>query len=271
MAGTTEAPETFDALRQRIRDRFPNLSPHLQRIARASLEEPNAFALNTTSVIAEGLGIQPSTLIRFAKDFGYDGFSDLQRVFRQRLIEGEASVRDQVLDTGSVATTDMRDVLDACLAAHQTALSRLGDSCDIDALTSAVQMLRTARHIYVAGLRRSRPIADYLVYGLIRGERACSTIDFAGGMAGPQVATITPQDVLVAIAFPPYSKPVVDVVMDAHVAGRRIIGITDSKASPLARYADASLLVESDAASRFQPISGVIALVQALLMAVTEP
>jgi DNA-binding MurR/RpiR family transcriptional regulator len=180
-------------------------------------------------------------------------------------------VRDQVLDTGREATTDMREVLDACLAAHQTVLSRLGETCDIAALTAAVQMLRAARHIYVAGLRRSRPIADYLVYGLIRGERACSTIDFAGGMAGPQVATIGPDDVLVAIAFPPYSKPVVDVVMDAHVAGRRIVGITDSEESPLSRYADASLLVDSDAASRFQPISGVIALVQALLMAVTEP
>jgi DNA-binding MurR/RpiR family transcriptional regulator len=90
-------------------------------------------------------------------------------------------------------------------------------------------------------------------------------------MAGPQVATITPQDVLVAIAFPPHSKPVVDIVMDAHVAVQRIIGITDSQASPLARYADDSLLVESDAASRFQPISGMIALVQALLMVVTEP
>jgi DNA-binding MurR/RpiR family transcriptional regulator len=271
MATTAEAPETFDALRQRIRDRFPNLSPHLQRIARASLEEPNGFALNTTSVIAEGLDIQPSTLIRFAKEFGYGGFSDLQRVFRQRLIEGEASVRDQVLEAAGTTTTDMREVLDACIDAHQKALSKLRDSGDVAAMTSAVQMLRSARHVYVAGLRRSRPIADYLVYGLIRGERACSTIDFAGGMAGPQVATISPEDVLVAIAFPPYSKPVVDLVMDAHVAGRRIVGITDVRESPLARYSDASLLVESDTASRFQPISGVIALVQALLMAVTQP
>ena len=74
-----------------------------------------------------------------------------------------------------------------------------------------------------------------------------------------------------AIAFPPYSQPVVDVVMDAHVAGRRIVGITDGEESPLSRYADAAFFVESEAASRFQPISGAITLVQALLMAVTEP
>ena len=90
--------ETFDGLRQRIRDRFPLLSPHLQRIARASFEEPNGFALNTTAKIAGDLEIQPSTLIRFAKEFGYSGFSDMQKVFRQRLIEGAPEPAVAALD-----------------------------------------------------------------------------------------------------------------------------------------------------------------------------
>ena len=88
------------------------------------------------------------------------------------------------------------------------------------------------RHVYVAGLRRSRPLADYLVYGLVRGERPSSLIDFAGGMAGPQISTFGPDDVLVTIAVPPYSQPVVDLVMDAHVSGRRILAITDGADSP---------------------------------------
>jgi DNA-binding MurR/RpiR family transcriptional regulator len=265
-------PETFDALRQRIRDRFPDLSPHLQRIARASLEEPNGFALNTTPVIAGELGIQPSTLIRFAKDFGYAGFSDLQRVFRQRLIEGEANLRNQVLERDEAAPPpDARALLDASISAHLEAIHRLTRDCDIEALNRAIQIMRPARHIYIAGLRRSRPIADYLHYGLIRGERACSPLDFGGGMAGPQIATIGPEDVLFAIAFPPYSQPVVDVVLDAHVSGRRIVSLTDGADSPLATYAEVSLLLGTDTASRLQPISGAVALVQTLVSAITRP
>lgn len=265
-------PVTFDALRQRIRDRFPELSPHLQRIARASLDDPNGFALKTTPVLAEALGIQPSTLIRFAKEFGYRGFSDLQRVFRQRLIEGSVTVRDQVLDRAEVPSPhDVRAILDETVRAHAEALTRLSASCDITRLTAAADMLRTARHVYVAGLRRSRPIADYLVYGLIRGERACSLLDFAGGMAGPQTVAIGQADVLVAIAFPPYSIPVVDAVMDAYVSGKRILAITDGPESPLARCSQVSLFVHCDAASRMQPISGAIALVQVLLTAATFP
>lgn len=266
------APETFDALRRRIRDRFPELSPHLQRIARASLEEPNSFALNTTQVIAEALKIQPSTLIRFAKEFGYTGFSELQRVFRQRLIEGAVSVRDKVLERGEPASPgDLDALLKETVRSHTEALARFAAGCDIAELTRATEMLRGARHIYVAGLRRSRPIADYLVYGLIRGERASSLLDFAGGMAGPQTSTIGPDDVLCAIAFTPYSQPVVETVMDAHVSGRRIVAITDNQGSPLARCSAVTLTIEHDATCRLQPISGAIALVQTLLLAVTSP
>ncbi len=268
-APPTAPPETFDALRQRIRDRFTDLSPHLQRIARASLEEPSGFALNTTPVIAGELGIQPSTLIRFAKEFGYSGFSDLQRVFRQRLIEGQPTLRNHVMERDDATPPpDARALLDASIAAHLGSVQRLAQDCDIEALDLAIQILRPARHIYVAGLRRSRPVAEYFHYGLIRGERACSALDFNGGMAGPQIATIGPEDVLLAIAFPPYSQPVVDVVMDAHVSGRRIVAMTDSAESPLATYAEVALLTGTDTASQLQPISGAIVLMQTLVSAI---
>ena len=270
---SSESPPTFDALRQQIRSRFNDLSPHLQRIARASLEEPNTFALNTTQVIAGSLEIQPSTLIRFAKEFNFAGFSDMQRVFRQRLIEGDAAVRDQVLATADAARAtdgDFTGLFSASMAANAQALDRLSEMFDIASFTQATHILRAARHVYVAGLRRSRPMSDYLVYGLLRSERPASLLEFAGGMSGPQIATLSREDLLVAIAFPPYSQPVVDVVMDAHVSGKHILSITDSEASPLARYSECALFVPSDTASPMQPIVGAIALIHALLTAANQ-
>lgn len=261
--------ETFEGLRQRIRDRFSTLSPHLQRIARSSLEEPNSFALNTTAKIAADLDIQPSTLIRFAKEFGYSGFSDLQRVFRQRLIEGEPTVRERVYseETARPEPPNVRELLQTCVAAHVAALNDLVKTCDTDSLARAVELLRDARHVYIAGLRRSRPIAAYLAYALTRSERASSLLDFAGGMAGPQIATIGVDDVLVAIAFPPYSRPVVDAVLDAYVSGRKVLAITDGPGSPLATNSHIQLYVDAGAASAFQPISGAIGLVQTVITA----
>jgi DNA-binding MurR/RpiR family transcriptional regulator len=261
------AQETFEALRQRLRNRFDQLSPHLQRIARSALEKPNDFALNTVVVIARDLDVQPSTLIRFAKEFGYRGFSEMQRVFRLRLIEGAPRAREEVFarQPAPREAKDYGSLLTGCVDALIASLEDLRRTVSPEALDKATQMLRQAEHIYIAGLRRSRPIATYLAYGLTRCERQCSLLDFGSGMAAEQIATMRPSDLLVAIAFTPYTQSVVDITLDSHLSGKRILVLTDVPESPLARHADLTFLVDNSATSQFRPISGAIALVQTLI------
>lgn len=261
-----EKQETFEGLRSRIRARFETLSPHLQRIARAALEQPNVFALSTIASIAGELEVQPSTLIRFAKEFGFAGFSDVQRIFRHRLIEGAADMREQVYEKQTTRPpADLGAILDGSISALAASLEDLRGSVSTHDLQQAVAMLNQAGHVYIAGLRRSRAIATYVAYGLTRSERHCSLLDFGGGMAAQQVANMAPGDLLVAIAFPPYSEPVVDVVVDAHLSGKQVLAITDSPQSPLARHAKLAFFVDNAATGQFRPISGAIALVQTLV------
>ncbi len=264
--------ETYDSLRSRIRDRFESLSPHLQRIARAALDQPNFVALNTIAVIAAQVGVQPSTVIRFSKEFGYRGFSDLQRVLRHRLIEGTPVYRESVYEAHSAVAdaVDLRGVFDACIDSQIAALEQLRKGFVNEDFARAVSMVLSARHVYIAGQRRSRPIATYLAYGLTRLELPCSLLDFQGGMAGQQVANMGSRDLLIAIAFTPYSKPVIDVVKDAGYRGRALIALTDNAASPLAVSAGISFLTDYDVAGQFRPISGSIGLVQALVTALGE-
>jgi DNA-binding MurR/RpiR family transcriptional regulator len=261
--------ETFEALRGRIRVRYDGLSPHLQRIARTALEDPNNFALRTIAAIAADTEVQPSTLIRFAREFGYDGFSAMQQVFKLRLIEGVSNYRKHVYDTHGPEPSEGPDparVLAECLSDMRSSLDRLKRTIDKAALTKAVDILGRANHVYVAGLRRSRPIASYLHYGLIRIERRCSTLDFDGGMASQQVANMQAGDVLAAVAFAEYSPPVVDAVKDAHLRGIPVLAITDTPSSPLARNATLSFFFDDIAKAPFRPISGPLALVQTLVI-----
>ncbi|MBC8267698.1 MAG: MurR/RpiR family transcriptional regulator [Rhodospirillaceae bacterium] len=92
----SETVESFDQLRMRFHEKYEELSPQLKKIAQFALDDPNRFALERVVVISAEIGIQPSALIRFAKSFGYSGFSDLQRVFKLRLIEGSASFRERI-------------------------------------------------------------------------------------------------------------------------------------------------------------------------------
>jgi DNA-binding MurR/RpiR family transcriptional regulator len=261
------AQETFEALRQRLRNRFDQLSPHLQRVARSALEKPNDFALSTVVGIAGELGVQPSTLIRFAKEFGYSGFSEMQRVFRLRLIEGAPRAREEVFarQNAPQETNDYGALLNGCVDALIASLEDLRRTVSPEALDRGTHMLRQAEHVYIAGLRRSRPIATYLAYGLTRCERQCSLLDFGSGMAAEQIATMRPSDLLVAIAFTPYTQSVVDITLDTHLSGKRILVLTDVPESPLARHAELTFLVDNSTTSQFRPISGAIALVQTLI------
>ncbi len=271
---SAEPEETFDSLRTRIRDRFDELSPHLQRVARLALDQPDKLALRTIASIAKEIEIQPSTVVRFAKEFDYDGFRPMQQVFKFRLIEGGQAHREQVYQERSAARDagDVAGALDLCVDSLIGSLEQFRASVDLGDLGRAARLVGDAANVYVAGLRRSRPIATYLAYGLTRLERRCALLDFGGGMAPQQVATMTHEDLLVAIAFAPHSQQVIDVARDAHLRGRRVLAITDAPSSPLARNSTTAFYVDAEfeAAGRFRPISGAIALVQTIILTLSE-
>ena len=92
MTKSQTAPATADELRAAILDRYDGLSKRLQQIARYVLDEPNELALETLAVIADRSGVQPSAIVRFAKSFGFDGASQMQRLFRDGLLSGHAAL-----------------------------------------------------------------------------------------------------------------------------------------------------------------------------------
>ena len=76
---SVEPPDNLETLRNIIAQRYDSLSPRLKQVASYVLDNPNDIALETLSVIAGRSDVQPSTIVRFAKVFGYGGASEMQR------------------------------------------------------------------------------------------------------------------------------------------------------------------------------------------------
>src|SRR3954447_16229434 len=89
-------PATFAELEKAIIERFPGLSKRLQQIASHALDNPSELALETIAAVAQRAGVQPSSLIRFAKVFGFSGYSDMQRVFRLRLTDAMPDYKERL-------------------------------------------------------------------------------------------------------------------------------------------------------------------------------
>src|SRR6478736_3001259 len=80
----------YDELRSAIAQRHRALSGRLQQIAEFVLDHPTEVALGTVAEVAERSGVPPSAIVRFAHALGFGGFTQMQQVFRSRLVAGVA-------------------------------------------------------------------------------------------------------------------------------------------------------------------------------------
>ena len=88
---------SYDELKDAIVARLPRRCRRSCSASRASRSsKPHELALGTVAAVAEAAGVQPSALIRFANALGFGGFSEMQQVFRGRLVERSASYRERI-------------------------------------------------------------------------------------------------------------------------------------------------------------------------------
>jgi DNA-binding MurR/RpiR family transcriptional regulator len=261
---------TYAELNREISTRYESLSKRLRQIAEFALKNPNEIAIESIAVIAAHAGVQPSALIRFAKAFGFDGFSDLQRIFQQRLRESRPSYSERIAAMRE-EMTGRRDrgpqaILTRFAEANIAALQHLCEETKSADLDRAVQILRKAETIHLLAQRRAFPLAAYLYYALSKIGRRAHLIDAIGGMDTEQRQLMTPRDALVAITYADYTPRVVETVAFAAQRKVPVIGITDQPLSPLTPQSDVVFYVEDAAVHDFRSLGASMCLAQALVV-----
>ena len=262
-----DAPESFDALKERIVSRFEGLSGQLQRIAKDVLEHPEYMALETITTAAARIGVQPSSLVRFAQATGYDGFTDLQRVLRSRLIAETPNYRARIHSLREKGGLDeLSDVLTTFADQGVAALRHLRDSTSREMLNRAIDLMFDAEEIYLLGLRRSFPISFYLSYALGRMDRRSRLIDGNGGALRQQAAFATERDVAVVSSFAPYAPEVVEILNGFARRNVPVIAITDSALSPVALRARLAFEIQEAEDRSFRSLVAPLCLAQSLIV-----
>ncbi|MBJ7223917.1 MULTISPECIES: MurR/RpiR family transcriptional regulator [unclassified Brenneria] len=262
----------LSSLQDEIRDRYDSLSKRLKQVARYMLDNSSSIPFETIASIAEKADVPPSTLIRFANAFGFDGFNEMKQVFRQDLMEGTVSYTNRVRLFRQTASKDTAapetpmEILNMFSMVNSTALQQLPGQVNEADLNTAVKLLDEADNIYIIGLRRSFSIASYLTYALRHLERRAFLIDGLGGMFNEQLSMVKPSDVVVAISYSPYAQEVVDLVSLGAKSGVRQIAITDSMVSPLAAFSDVCFVVREAQVDGFRSQVSSMCLSQTLML-----
>ena len=263
-------PAGYEALRDLVGARYDGLSARLRQIAEYALANPNDVALETVAVVAERAGVQPSALVRFAQALGYDGFSDMQRVFRTRLVERGPSYRDRLRVQALEESRSPPEVLHHFVTAGHQALEHLKDDLDGVALTRAVGLLAEAEIVHLVAQRRAFPVVAYMAYGLSHLGKRMQLLDGVGGMLGQQARAMTAGDALVAVSFRPYAHETVAIATEARANGVPLIALTDGPLSPIARLGDVALFVEDAEVRTFRALTASMCLATTLVIALGQ-
>ena len=266
------APKTYEDLTAQIARKHHDLPDRLQVIASFAVQHPNEMALDTVSQLAKRMGVQPSAIVRFANSLGYDGFTNMQQVFRHRLTGAASpSYRDRIsaLRRGGngARASKPADVLAEFVSDDVASLETLFQSIPGDRMERAINILAGAENIYVAGQGRSFPISYYIDYGLNRLDLKSHLLDGIGGFMRHRVRAATKRDALVAISFKDYSADVIEIA--GELAGRDVpvIVITDNPLGPFAKLAKVSFEIGEPRTRPFRSLVAPICLAQSLVVA----
>lgn len=263
---------TADELRSRIAAEYERLSVQLKKIARYAEEHGDHIGLEGIQELASQCGVQPSAVIRFAKHFGFSGFSEMQALFRQGISRQIAPTRNyqtrirEAIESGSRRLTSA-EIAHEFMAGSLGAMQELQQQLDEQAFEAAVQRLAETDCIWISAARRSFPVAAYLDYALQHTEKRVHMVSGVGSMYMGQVRSVRAGDVMIAISFAPYAEETLACVEMAKERGAQVIAITDSRMCQLARKADIALLVKDNATFGFRALTSTMGLAQSLFIA----
>ena len=250
----------------KIQTELPGFSKGQKQIARYILEHYDKAAFMTASRLGVTVGVSESTVVRFATELGYDGYPHLQRALQEMIRNKLTSVQRMEVSSDRLGG---RDVLRTVLHADTDMIRQTLDEIDRDAFQGAVDALTGAHRIYILGVRSSSALANFLgFYFNLLFDNVTLVHTNSVSEIFEQVLRVGPGDVLFGISFPRYSKRTLSAMQYARDRGAKVIALTDSQLSPLARVADHLLLARSDMASFVDSLVAPLSVINALIVAV---
>lgn len=266
MSGTP--PRDFESLRQALVTRSGTLSKRLAQVAQFFLNHPEEVAVSTLVRLADLAGVPPATITRFAKELGFQGFSDLQLVFRERLLGPRLPYAERLASPG-ISDPDLDqpgNVFGSFVQAAVQSLLRIEEALDRAQLNAFVEIMAATEVVHVAAARGAFGLGAYTVYGLASIGRRAQLIDNLGAMRAMQVAAMGPGDTLLAMTFDDYTPETVEIAKLAAERGNPVLAITDNALSPVAGLATHVLYVNEARLGHFRSQVPAMVVAQAMIV-----
>ncbi|WP_299725864.1 MurR/RpiR family transcriptional regulator [uncultured Tateyamaria sp.] len=255
-----------NAILERLADELSALTPEARKAATYVLENPRDVGVSTVREIAQAAKVKPNTVVRMARQVGFEGYEDFRAPFRDAIRRGAADFPDRARwlqdisksgDLGGLYADMVRDVM--------ANIEETFAGISTDDLKAAATAIWGARRVFTLGVGVNNSVARNFTYLASTGMTEFQAIPRPGSTPVDDLAWADLRDVLIAITCKPYRSEVVEAVAIAREQGMTIIALSDSPASPIIRAADHRFVVSVDTPQFFPSSVSIIALLETIL------
>lgn len=217
-----------------VKRSYPALSREERKVADFLISSGvDSFANLSLPDIAKKSGTSNSAVVRFCKKIGYSGLKEAKIAFCVKETPQGDSVEwndDFSLIFSKVFTQSIRTLEDSYVE---------GLASDIE---NAAQMLEKARNINIIGVGGSSLVATHCATELMRLGKRVSSFTDAYTVRKVGASPMTPSfEILIAISCSGSTPCIVTTVQASKKKGVKVIALTASRESALARIADVAI------------------------------
>ncbi|NCX08753.1 MAG: MurR/RpiR family transcriptional regulator, partial [Rhodobacteraceae bacterium] len=236
--------DSTEAVLARLTAEWDELTPEAQKAARYVLDNPQDVGVSTVREIAEAANVKPNTVVRMARQAGFEGYEDFRAPFRDAIRAGTVDLGDRARWLQEIAKSGdlgglYADMVGAALKNVQDSFANLS----VDQLEAAAKAIWNSRNVYTMGVGVNHTNAQNFTYLASTGMVGFHAIPKAGSTAVDDMAWADERDVLIAMTMSPYRREVVEAVNMAIAQGMTVIAISDSPASPIIRAAHHGFII----------------------------
>lgn len=236
-----------------------------KRIAQYLTESYDKAAFMTASKLGQKVGVSESTVVRFAVELGFEGYPEMQKAMQEMVLGRLTSVQRMEVAHDRIGD---QDILSMVLQSDMEKLRRTGETVERKEFDAAVEAILNARRIYIMGVRSVAPLASFLGYYLNYMFDNVNIVTASGsGEMFEKIVGVESSDVVVAFSFPRYSTTTAKGAQYCRSTGATVIGITDSRLSPLGQNCDHVLVTKSDMVSLVDSLVAPLSVINALIVA----
>lgn len=220
-----------------FRKKYDFLTPTQKRIASFILNNVDKIVFMNADEISRAINTTPSSIVRFSREIGYSGFTELKKKLQENLML-RINNSSQLVKAKKFASQKMNSLIQNSLRKDIGNINKLVELLNEVLVDKFLGYIINADKIIIIGNRNSFSLAHFLFFKM---KKMFSKIHFVNDIDGTiydNLIGIGPKDVIVAISFPRYVNSTVNFCKFAKKQGVKIVSITDSEISPLYKISD---------------------------------